>query len=112
LWGAHQALGDKMPLLRLAHATMVRHLSSRILGHHHCDRHLKNFQGVLKEEQIMRGKALALFVLVFFCIGVLGLLRFSQNARTVDATGLFASSFACGAAVVGLVTALSGKSKT
>jgi hypothetical protein len=108
LWGAHQALGDEMPLLRLAHATLVRHLSSRILGHHHCDRHLKNFQGVLKEEKIMRGKALALFVLVFFFIGVLGLLRFSQNARTVDAVGLFA----CGAAVVGLVTALSSKSKT
>jgi hypothetical protein len=60
----------------------------------------------------MRGKPLALLGFVIFFIGILGFLRFSQHARSVDAVGLFASGFACGAAVVGLVTTLRGKSKT
>lgn len=59
----------------------------------------------------MRGKPLAMFGFVILFIGILGFLRFSQNARSVDAVGLFTSGFACGAAVVGLIVTLRGKSK-
>jgi hypothetical protein len=49
-----------------------------------------------------------LFILLLF--GLLGLYRFSHGVRSVDAVGLFASGAACGAAFVGLVRALRGKS--
>jgi hypothetical protein len=59
----------------------------------------------------MRVKPLVPFVFIFFLIGFLGLFQFSRNVRSVDAVGLFFSGFACGAAVVALVKAFSGKSR-
>lgn len=58
----------------------------------------------------MNRKVIPALIFIFFFIGVLGFFRFSSEARTVDAVGLFASGAACGAALVGLVFALKRKS--
>ena len=44
----------------------------------------------------MGRKPLSSFVFVFFVLGLAGLLRFSQNVRTVQVVGLFVSGVACG----------------
>lgn len=44
----------------------------------------------------MGRKPLSSFVFVFFVLSLAGLLRFSQNVRTVQAVGLFISGVACG----------------
>jgi len=50
-------------------------------------------------------------VSVLFIVGMVGLLRFSQNVRSVDVVGLSGSGFALGVGVVLLVLGFAGKIK-
>jgi hypothetical protein len=51
------------------------------------------------------------FACMFLFFGSIGVARFSQNVRSVDAVGLFASGMACGAAVFGFIGALRARIK-
>ncbi len=59
----------------------------------------------------MNKKVIPALGFVLFVLGATGLFRFSQDVRTVDVIGLFASGMVCGAALVGIVFALKGKSQ-
>jgi hypothetical protein len=48
---------------------------------------------------------------VLFIVAMVGLLRFSQNVRSVDAVGLSGSGFALGVGFVLLVLGFAGKMK-
>ena len=50
-------------------------------------------------------------VSVLFIVGMVGLLRFSQNVRSVDVVGLSGSGFALGVGFVLLVLGFAGKIK-
>ena len=50
-------------------------------------------------------------VSILFIIGIIGLFRFSQNVRSVEAVGLSGSGFAFGVGFVLLVLGFTGKIK-
>lgn len=60
----------------------------------------------------MKKKNVTAFVIIFLIIGIMGLLRFSGNVRTVDMVGLFGSGLACGVALMGMVSILRSKTKS
>ena len=51
-------------------------------------------------------------MVMLFCIGVIGVIRFSQNVRAVDVVGLSGGGAACGAAMFGFIFALRSKNKS
>jgi len=65
----------------------------------------------VKGKFMKTSKPLFPFVFILFLLGLGGLIRFSQNVRSVDVVGLFFSGAACGAAAAALIMALRARTK-
>jgi hypothetical protein len=57
----------------------------------------------------MKQKSVAIYIAIVVVFGLVGLTRFSENVRTVQVAGLFASGMAAGVGLAGIIGTLRNK---